>query len=560
MTFGKSILEKLYMTLKRNLATEQDELRRILESPGAVSKVTGQPLGGAFIGKTGFDVKDASSATQKLLQEQINMRVYGTASPKFTTTETSLPDVEQAKTGDVASPTSTAKPAESYLSAVDSRLTEYTNKLNQLYTIPELNDLGLTAAQQAYYDKVLASSERQESDLVASIKQNLQYQLQAAETGYKQTTGTSMSSLAKIGALGTTSAGVQYLNDLDSRYQSQLAKLYNDANQAIQLAQNARSDRDLEVLGQQLQSIDKNRKAFQEAESDRLNNIIKYQSILEYEKGNIEDTLDTMANAGVQLEELPDGYLETIDKQLGILPGTTALKYDAALRYVAANEQNAVRDQAIEKLNTFKDLGILSTLSDDEIISISSAIGVDPNELKNVVAGEDDNFEYELRSGPRSSLLEIKKDKASGRTLEVRTIVGGTVSTSGGGGGTGTAYAKDYFTKSQLAKGAANAQMSISEFGDLSVDEANSYIYEVYDDEDYISDLKNQVDIALAQGRTVNDIYSAIDTSITKNDLSNNVRTEALKYLATEGATRDEGKLHFGKYEGPDPDFYFPEE
>jgi hypothetical protein len=39
--------------------------------------------------------------------------------------------------------------------------------------------------------------------------------------------------------------------------------------------------------------------------------------------------------------------------------------------------------------------------------------------------------------------------------------------------------AKDFFTKTQLAKGAANAGMSITEFGNLSADDANEFIQKV---------------------------------------------------------------------------------
>lgn len=63
-------------TLTRNLAKEQDALRALLESP---------EKGGAFTGVPGTDITKASPATQQLIQEQINMRVYGTATPQFDT-------------------------------------------------------------------------------------------------------------------------------------------------------------------------------------------------------------------------------------------------------------------------------------------------------------------------------------------------------------------------------------------------------------------------------------------------------------------------------------------
>jgi len=76
-------------TYTRNLAAEQDAQRALLES-GA--------KGGAYQGAVGADITKVSSATQKLMQEQINMRVYGTANPTFSSTTASISPEQKATT------------------------------------------------------------------------------------------------------------------------------------------------------------------------------------------------------------------------------------------------------------------------------------------------------------------------------------------------------------------------------------------------------------------------------------------------------------------------------
>ena len=62
--------------VRRDLAEEQSSLASTLTRPED---------GGAYTGTPGASVPDMSDATKQLLQESINMRSYGTATPEFTT-------------------------------------------------------------------------------------------------------------------------------------------------------------------------------------------------------------------------------------------------------------------------------------------------------------------------------------------------------------------------------------------------------------------------------------------------------------------------------------------
>ena len=81
-TVGQSAVQtsQPVKTQTRNLAGEQDALRALLES---------QAKGGAYSGSgLPADVANATPEQKQAIQEQINMRVYGTGTPNFSTTGT----------------------------------------------------------------------------------------------------------------------------------------------------------------------------------------------------------------------------------------------------------------------------------------------------------------------------------------------------------------------------------------------------------------------------------------------------------------------------------------
>ena len=100
-----------------------------------------------------------------------------------------------------------------------------------------------------------------------------------------------------------------------------------------------------------------------------------------------------------------------------------------------------------------------------------------------------------------------------------------------------TGLAKDYFTDTQLAKGATAARMSIDEFGNLSRDEANEYIYGTpeniispEDIEDTKADIQKRYD---SRERTKEQLKEMILETLKESNASNtiDVETELLNYI-----------------------------
>lgn len=110
----------------------------------------------------------------------------------------------------------------------------------------------------------------------------------------------------------------------------------------------------------------------------------------------------------------------------------------------------------------------LAGLTEDDIIRIPNLNGIDdiykkPQELADV--------KTEIVGSATTGYKLITYDKA-GNITNSQTISGG----SGDGTVSTITLAKDYFSKSQIQEGASKAGITISDFGKLTVDNANQYI------------------------------------------------------------------------------------
>ena len=249
---------------------------------------------------------------------------------------------ETATTTSAAS-TADAQTATDFLDQYEGQLGEF---------VSPFGENGLTPAEQAYFDQAGQLSGQRESSEMADIRRQVEEELIQARQNQARTVGATQTTLAKIGALGTTSAGAQYLDDLDIRYQGEIGKINAAGQQAIQNARMARDERDFKTLGVQIEAIRANRQELALAEGRRLDNIIKYQGIIDHEKDTAEGTLDSLIQSGLSADQLPEGYLDSFDKLLGVPEGSTALRYDALGDIYKATKQGDLVD-AVKKVSDY---------------------------------------------------------------------------------------------------------------------------------------------------------------------------------------------------------------
>jgi murein DD-endopeptidase MepM/ murein hydrolase activator NlpD len=115
--------------------------------------------------------------------------------------------------------------------------------------------------------------------------------------------------------------------------------------------------------------------------------------------------------------------------------------------------------------------------------------------------------------------------------------------------------AKDRFDDDELAKGAILADMPLSQFENLSADEANKIINADIGNGPLLQKMKDVINDQLLTGDKVIDIQTLMEESSGWDDFSADQQKELMDYLEENGLSRDSGKWHFGDFEGKDPTF-----
>ena len=165
-------------------------------------------------------------------------------------------------------------------------------------------------------------------------------------------------------------------------------------------------------------------------------------------------------------------------------------------------EENRLRDDARSNLTTLANLAVNAGKSyadlDIDMRTQLSSLEVRAGFPSGTMAAF-------LQSKPKTKIISTTKgqndqgedivtfiyeDPATGRPGVVVIKKTGGVSS---GGFTSTTKAGGFFTDTQLAKGAAKADMSLFEFSNLTVDEANKFVQGVVDEVANISEFKEKI-------------------------------------------------------------------
>ena len=148
-------------------------------------------------------------------------------------------------------------------------------------------------------------------------------------------------------------------------------------------------------------------------------------------------------------------------------------------------EENRLRDDARSNLNTLvnlavdsgKNFGDLTDSMQSQITSLETKAGYEPGTFSAFMRAKPNTKIISTTKGVNEAgediVTFIYQDPVTGKPGAIETVKTGGISDSGV---TSDTKAKDFFTATQLSKGAEKASMSIAEFSDLTVDEANKFI------------------------------------------------------------------------------------
>jgi|14BtaG_2_1085337.scaffolds.fasta_scaffold04306_2 hypothetical protein len=255
----------------------------------------------------------------------------------------------------------------------------------------KLEESGLTSEQEALFDAQQDLNERTTNSLVESIQRQVDQTIRSTEQSQAQARGSSRVQLARMGALNTTSAGVSYMNDLVSSQQSELASIRAQGEELIVQARFAQEAADLETLSQKLVALENNRQAVAQQQQTYLQNVQSLQSILEYQRNTASASIDAMAIAGLTEDDIPDGYLDSLDRSAGYVPGTSAGLLEVSQRAREAQEElDAVARRQAEVTLAQDTINILNSLPVGETITIGGMDYTSLNQGETIDGTEED--------------------------------------------------------------------------------------------------------------------------------------------------------------------------
>lgn len=341
-------------TTESNLQAEQQALQETLQRPSE----GGSAAVGGVLGE-GADVPQAleeDPATRQLLEEQVLTRTGQSEAAQASSAAFNADQVGSVVTSEpvqaqVADQMDQVTQAEEFFAGVDTSALPSADGISQPDGL-QLEASGLTSDQEALFNAQQTLQGEKFSALEDSIRQQVEQQIQATKQSQAQSQGASRVQLARMGALNTTTAGIQYMNDLTNTHNTQLTNIRSKGEKAIREAKLAESEADLTMLSQKLQQIDINRQEIQDEQSRYLDNVRKLQEITQFQQETASRSIDAMVAAGISDDQIPEGYLETLDKQAGYVPGTSA-----GLMEMSRREQEAMSQAAeFEQMGAMVDL------------------------------------------------------------------------------------------------------------------------------------------------------------------------------------------------------------
>lgn len=189
---------------------------------------------------------------------------------------------------------------------------------------------GISAMEQEIINQQRKLNEEAYQAAVKQTQEQAERDIYLTREAQRQTTGAARSQLARMGALNVTSAGNQYMVDLGTKQQRELSSIQAQANAAIERARIAKTEGDLKILQQEMEAIDKAKTRAQQAQRDYFENLKTMQELAKYEKEEASSTVNDIVNAGYEMEDVPEGYFEALDKTHGLKTGSSALMFQAA--------------------------------------------------------------------------------------------------------------------------------------------------------------------------------------------------------------------------------------
>lgn len=344
----------------------------------------------------GIDVNTASGATISLLDEAVNQDVYGQARPTFG--QGALTPSQKAQEQSIAASVRaepvtpqevqsiiTSEQAKTFRDSEIQDLQEW--QAESFGTVSDgFNDLltsdadiigaiqggedaqGLLEQRRMFYEEQYNSLKSEISRIYSEKASD--YKTQAA-----QQMGSTISQLAAMGALGTTTAGIQYVNDVQRVNSAKLLSFAAEEAAALESAYSAFQEADFKTAQEMIDNAKATREEIRKVKQEQLANQKTMLELKKLEREDASQTIDAMVSSGLDISNLPDGYLEYLDAKGGYAPGTSAGLWNVAQKERALKEEQDAQALYTTTLeNSKKVLDIMQDIPIGQTINID---GVD---------------------------------------------------------------------------------------------------------------------------------------------------------------------------------------
>lgn len=141
------------------------------------------------------------------------------------------------------------------------------------------------------------------------LNRQFDQQSQATQAAQQSETGSTNLQLARMGAF-TAASGVSYGNSLAEKQRRELSDLETKRMGALQAAQDAYDEDMLEIAYKKLEEARNVKKEQAAARAAQLDEMKKYEELRKYEKEDLSATFEGMIEDGVDVDSIPEGYIE----------------------------------------------------------------------------------------------------------------------------------------------------------------------------------------------------------------------------------------------------------
>lgn len=323
------------------------------QAPVAQDKTRENEARARIAQERGIDLNTASAGQRMLLNEAVNTDVYGTARPRFASGADVLTAEQKTQEQIIAGkrqPKAVFSIPENLQTGIDQ--TVVTTKGAQEFTDAQLaefetynqdnsdtvtsaldglleSDPDILSAQQSGEDMQSLLDERRAfyEEQYNSLKEQIASIYDAKESDYReqaaQAMGAATVAMASIGAFGTSTQSMRYIDDVSRQNEAAIMALATEESTALTQAYSAFMEADFGLAEEMITNAKNTRQEIRQIKADQLTRQKTLMELKQMERETSAQTISALVTSGMSEADVPSGYFDYLDTKSGYVPGTS---------------------------------------------------------------------------------------------------------------------------------------------------------------------------------------------------------------------------------------------